>query len=704
MEQHTLTVALAGNPNSGKTSIFNKLTGARQSVGNYPGITVDRKEGHFRWKGTSVRVIDLPGTYSLTAGSPEELIARNVILEEKPDLVINVIDASNLERNLYLTMQLMELGVNMVLAMNMWDVTERRRLKTDLEVLESILGLPAVKTVGSRGRGITRLKDAVLESRGVRTSSPWVKGASTPIKKAVNVLCAELECINKQHCQWKAIKLLEGDSVVESQEDESVVGFASQLASRLETTRGISSGMLIARARYKYIEQLVAQVVVKPVSTSMSRTDKIDAVVTNKYAGIPIFLVMMYLVFSFTFTLGEPLMGYMEQFFEFLGNAVYNLWPAGSDSMLRALLVEGVIGGVGGVLVFLPNIFLLFLAIALLEDSGYMARVAFIMDALMKKLGLHGKSFVPLLIGFGCTIPAILATRTLENRNDRFTTLMVAPLMSCGARFPIYMMIIPAFFPDAWRAPIVWLIYLFGILVAITAAKFLRKSVFKGEVTPFVMELPSYHLPTPVSILRHTWDRAGEYVKKAGTVILAISIVLWVLSSFPKKTEFSTDYDNQIAVLEASAIPTTEVITDSITALENARQAEVFTHTITGRLGKFFEPAMKPLGFDWRVTTALLAATAAKEVFVSQMGVVFAVGEADEDSSTLREKLRDNYTPLQGLAMMLFALISAPCVATIAATKKETESWKWAMIQLFGLTVLAYIITLIVYQVGKLVI
>ncbi|MCK5786270.1 MAG: ferrous iron transport protein B [Candidatus Sabulitectum sp.] len=703
MKRQTLTIALAGNPNSGKTSIFNKLTGARQSVGNYPGITVDRKEGHFSWKGTDVRVVDLPGTYSLTAGSPEELIARNVILEEKPDLVINVIDASNLERNLYLTMQLMELGVNMLLAMNMWDAVERRGYITDLDKLESILGLPAVRTVGNRGRGIADLKNAITAHKGVATSSPWVKGASSLIKRAVSLLYDELEGHNEQHCEWKAIKLLEGDSEVGDQEDETITGFVSQLSSRLETTRGISSAMLVARARYKYIEELVKQVVVRPVSTSMSRTDRIDAVVTNKYAGIPIFLVMMYLVFSFTFTVGEPLMGYMEQLFKLLGNAVSSFWPAGSDSMLRALIVEGVIGGVGGVLVFLPNIFLLFLAIALLEDSGYMARVAFIMDPLMKKLGLHGKSFVPLMVGFGCTVPAILATRTLENRNDRFTTLMVAPLMSCGARFPIYMMIIPAFFPQAWRAPLVWIIYLIGILLAIGVAKFLRQKVFKGEETPFVMELPSYHIPTPVSILRHTWDNAGEYVKKAGTVILAISIILWVLSSFPKKSKFTTDYDAEIAAVTTSALHE-EAIADSVATLENARQMEVFTHTVTGRLGKFFEPAMEPLGFDWRVTTALMGAIAAKEVFVSQMGVVFAVGEADEDSSTLREKLRENYTPLQGLAMMLFALISAPCVATIAATKKETESWKWAMIQLFGLTILAYLVTLIVYQVGMLVI
>lgn len=703
MARRTLTIALAGNPNSGKTSIFNKLTGARQSVGNYPGITVDRKEGHFSWRGTEVRVIDLPGTYSLTAGSPEELIARNVILEEKPDLVINVIDASNLERNLYLTMQLMELGVNMILAMNMWDAVERRGYKTDLERLESILGLPAVKTVGNRGRGIAELKNAVIEHKGVDTSSPWVKGAPSLIKRAVSVLCDELEGHDEQHCEWKAIKLLEGDTEVGSQEDETITGFVNQLSSRLESTRGISSAMLVARARYKYIEELIKQVVVRPVSTSMSRTDRIDAVVTNRYAGIPIFLVMMYLVFSFTFTVGEPLMGYMEQLFEFLGNTVSNLWPAGSESMLRALIVEGVIGGVGGVLVFLPNIFLLFLAIALLEDSGYMARVAFIMDPLMKKLGLHGKSFVPLMVGFGCTVPAILATRTLENRNDRFTTLMVAPLMSCGARFPIYMMIIPAFFPQAWRAPLVWIIYFVGILLSIGVAKFLRQKVFKGEVTPFVMELPSYHIPTPISILRHTWDRAGEYVKKAGTVILAISIILWVLSSFPEKENFTKDYDAEIAAVASSSM-SSEAITDSVNILKNARQMEAFTYTVTGRLGKALEPAMEPLGFDWRVTTALMGAIAAKEVFVSQMGVVFAVGQADEDSSTLREKLRENYTPLQGLAMMLFALISAPCVATIVATKKETESWKWAMIQLFGLTILAYIVTLIVYQVGMLVI
>ncbi len=703
MGKQSLTVALAGNPNAGKTSIFNKLTGARQSVGNYPGITVDRKEGHFTWKGTEVRVIDLPGTYSLTAGSPEELIARNVILEENPDLVINVIDASNLERNLYLTMQLMELGVNMLLSMNMWDAVERRGLKTDLVVMESILGLPTVKTVGSRGRGITDLKDAIVQNVGVKTSAPWVTGAPSLIKRAVSLLCEELEGHNEQHCQWKAIKLLEGDAEVGSQEDESITDFVNQLSARLEDTRSISSGMLVARARYKYIEELIQQVVVRPECTKMSLSDRIDSVVTNKYAGIPIFLVMMYLVFSFTFTVGEPLMGYMEQLFEFIGNTVSGFWPAGSESLLRALIVEGVIGGVGGVLVFLPNIFLLFLAIALLEDSGYMARVAFIMDGIMKKLGLHGKSFVPLLVGFGCTVPAILATRTLENRNDRFTTLMVAPLMSCGARFPIYMMIIPAFFPQVWRAPLIWIIYLIGILLSIGAAKFLRKKVFKGEETPFVMELPSYHIPTPISILRHTWDNAGEYVKKAGTVILAISIVLWVLSTFPQKTEFSRDFETEITLVENSSL-SEEIITDSVKTLENARQMEVFTHTVTGRLGKVFEPVMEPLGFDWRVTTALMGAIAAKEVFVSQMGVVFAVGEADEESTTLREKLRENYTPLQGIAMMLFALISAPCVATIAATKKETESWKWAMVQLFGLTILAYVVTLIVYQIGKLVI
>lgn len=703
MIKEKLSVVLAGNPNSGKTSVFNMLTGARHTIGNYPGITVDRKTGSFNWNGRSVNVTDLPGTYSLTPGSPEELIARTVIMNENPDIVINVIDASNLERNLYLTMQLMELGVRMIVVLNMWDVAEKIGLGIDSEKLESILSVPVVKTTGSRGRGSAELKDSITASEMIPTVTPWLSNCPEELQRAVKKLSAKAENRERNHSVWRAVKLLEGDASVESNEEPDLLDAAHALAGFLEEKLGVSGEMLIAGERYRFIENIIAGVVTRSGRERETFSDRLDSVLTHRHFGIPVFLVMMYLVFSFTFILAEPLMGFLEHFFQFLGETVSALWPVGSESMLRDLIVEGIIGGVGGVLVFLPNIFLLFLAISVLEDSGYMARVAFIMDGAMRKAGLQGKSFVPLIIGFGCTVPAILATRTLENRNDRLTTIMVAPLMSCGARLPIYMMIIPAFFPEVWRAPLVWIIYMTGIIVSVGIARFLRKRVFTGEETHFILELPSYHMPTPVSVFRHTWDRAGEYVKKAGTLILAISVILWVFSSFPEKKRFSVDYDGEIAALESSNLPEA-VISDSISNLESSRRREEFMYTITGRLGRTIEPIMRPLGFDWRVTTALLGAVAAKEAFVSQLGVVFAVGaEAEENSATLREKLRENYTPLQGIAMMLFALISAPCLATIAVTRKETGSWKWAMVQLFGLTALAYSVTFIVYQTGKLV-
>ena len=703
MASKALSIVLAGNPKSGKTSIFNMLTGARHTIGNYPGITVDRKTGSFSWNGVSIDVTDLPGTYSLTPGSPEELIARTVILDEKPDIVINVIDASNLERNLYLTMQLMELGVRMIIVLNMWDVAEKRELGINIEKIESVLSVPVVKTTGSRSKGSAELKNAITGSEITHTTAPWLESSSFELQRAVKELTEKISIRKDNHSIWRAVKLLEGDASVELEEKPETLSAARAIALSLEKQLGVSGEMLIAGERYRFIEKIVACAVTPRVGDRASFSDRLDSVLTHRHFGIPVFLVMMYLVFSFTFILAEPLMGFLEHFFQYLGETVSAFWSVGSESMLRDLIVEGVIGGVGGVLVFLPNIFLLFLAISVLEDSGYMARVAFIMDGPMRKAGLQGKSFVPLIIGFGCTVPAILATRTLENRNDRLTTIMVAPLMSCGARLPIYMMIIPAFFPEIWRAPLVWVIYMTGIVVSVGLARFLRKRVFTGEETHFILELPCYHMPTPVSVLRHTWDRAGEYVKKAGTLILAISVVLWVLSSFPRKKEFSMDYDAAILSLENSSL-SNEVITDSISSLESSRRSEEFMYTVTGRLGRTLEPVMRPLGFDLRVTTALLGAVAAKEAFVSQLGVVFAVGaESDEHSVTLREKLRENYTPLQGIAMMLFALISAPCLATIAVTRKETGSWKWAVAQLFGLTILAYIITFTVYQIGKLV-
>jgi ferrous iron transport protein B len=409
-------------------------------------------------------------------------------------------------------------------------------------------------------------------------------------------------------------------------------------------------------------------------------SDTADAVLTHRVLGLPIFIALMYLVFQLTFSIGQYPMGWLESAFALLARAIGGLWPAGTESALRSLLVDGVIGGVGSVIVFLPNILLLFTAIAFLEDSGYMARAAFIMDRIMHKIGLHGKSFIPMLIGFGCSVPAIMATRILENRRNRLTTMLITPLMSCGARFTIYALIIPAFFAQKWRAPVLWLIYLIGIVLAIVCAKLLRKTLFRGETIPFVMELPPYRMPTGRALLIHTWQRGWMYLKKAGTIILAISIILWAATSYPKPGE------------------------DKLAGLTEAQAQKVqLQYSVTGRIGAAIEPAIKPLGFDWRIGTALIGAMAAKEVFVSQLGIVYSLGETNKGSDALRAQLQADYTPLQGFCIMLFCLISAPCVATIAITKREANSWGWALFQFAGLTVLAYIITLIVYQLGSLI-
>jgi ferrous iron transport protein B len=425
------------------------------------------------------------------------------------------------------------------------------------------------------------------------------------------------------------------------------------------------------------------------IETRHTNSDRIDEIVIHRVWGLPIFLGLMYLVFWLTFTVGGPPMNWIDGLFGWLGDAITAHWPGTDDSALLSLLVDGIIGGVGGVIIFLPNILLLFLAIAILEDSGYMARAAFMMDRIMHKIGLHGKSFIPMLTGFGCSIPAIMATRTLESRRDRLTTMLVLPLISCGARLPIYALIIPAFFPVQWHAPMLWLIYIIGMLLAIVCAKILRATLFKGETVPFVMELPPYRLPTLKGVLIHMWERGGLYLKKAGTVILGISIILWGLTSYPK-TDFPPGGSGSTPT--APAVATTP----------EEQQSIALANTIAGRIGHAMEPLIKPLGFDWRIGTAMIGAFAAKEVFVAQLGIVFAVGEADEESVPLRDQLKANYSPLTGFCIMLFMLISAPCMATIAVTRRESNSWRWALFQLGGMTLLAYVLTLIVYQVGLL--
>jgi ferrous iron transport protein B len=727
-----LIVALAGNPNSGKTTIFNELTGARQHVGNYPGVTVERKEGFYRHHNAEMKIVDLPGTYSLTAYSAEELIARDFIINEKPDVVVDIIDASNLERNLYLAVQLMELKVPLVLAFNMSDMVRARGYELDIEKFSQLFGVRIIQTVGNKGIGMNELLDAITmtaeESRAGKISSGaggttegiFSSGDSTgegshiisvnygreieeEIDKIVPLLKSNNSGTLKYDARWLALKLLENDKELRSYASSPAVNEQIEKSGmHLDEILGESAETAIAGARYGFISGACQEAVRSTIEIRHTISDRIDAVATNRLLGLPVFLGMMYLVFQLTFTLGDPPMGWIEDFFGWLGGTIEGWWPAGSESLLKSLLVDGIIGGVGGVIVFLPNILFLFLAIAILEDSGYMARAAFIMDRLMHKIGLHGKSFIPMLIGFGCSVPAIMATRTLENRRDRLVTMLVTPLMSCGARLPIYALIIPAFFPQMWHAPMLWIIYLIGIFLAVVSAKLLRVTVLKGESVPFVMELPPYRMPTVKGVLIHMWERGWLYLKKAGTIILGVSILLWAMTTFPGLSDKeAARFEEMRQTIQADNISEDEKV-ERLVSVDNEEAETALRGSIAGSIGHAMEPFLRPMGFDWKIGTALIGAFAAKEVFVAQMGIVYSVGEADEESEPLRDKLKNTYTPLIGFCIMLFCLVSAPCMATIAVTKRESNSWGWALFQLGGLTLLAYIVTVIVFQIGTL--
>jgi ferrous iron transport protein B len=704
------TIALAGNPNCGKTTIFNALTGGRQHVGNYPGVTVEKKHGTCRHGQTRLHVVDLPGTYSLTAYSAEELVARNFLIHETPDVVIDILDAGNIERNLYLAVQIMELGVPLVLALNMADVARQRGLEFDLDLLSNLLAVPIIPTVGHKGTGKAELLDAAVQRANETDPAPprhidygpEIEAEIARLEEQIAQANIDLQTVP---IRWLAIKLLEGDTEVRNHfANDELIDAADRAATRLESILGDSPEALLADHRYGFISGACQEAVRSTVESRHNLSDHIDAVVTNRILGLPIFLGLMYAVFLLTFTLGDPMMGWIEGGFEWLGQALSSLWPAGSQSPLRSLVVDGIIGGVGGVMVFLPNILLLFLAIAVLEDSGYMARAAFLMDKLMHKIGLHGKSFVPMLIGFGCSVPAIMATRTLEHRRDRLVTMLVVPLMSCGARLPIYALLIPAFFPQAWHAPMLWTIYLIGIVLAILCAKLLKATILRGETPPFVMELPPYRMPTIKSVGLHMWNRGGAYLKKAGTVILGISILLWAMQQWPRPDQTQLDaFAQQRTAIENQTHLPDDARAAQLAAVDHDQARAELQASLMGRVGRAIEPALRPAGFDWKVSTAMVGAFAAKEVFVVQMGIIYSLGEpVDEEPKPLRDKLQANYTPLQGFCIMLFCLISAPCMATIAMTRRESNSWRWALFQLAGLTVLAWILTVIVYQVGRL--
>lgn len=684
----TVTVALAGNPNSGKTTIFNALTGARQHVGNYPGVTVDKVEGWSNVNGRRLAIVDLPGIYSLTAHSEEELVARNYLLDSAPQVVVDILDASNLERNLYLAVQLLELGIRPVLVLNMHDVAQRSGMVVDTAKLSGLLGVPVVKTIGHKKEGLDGLKEAIV---GAATDTVPREPVRVFYGRDIEACLTELgeglgqDAAFASRTRWFALKLLENDAQVIAAvrrvlgPEHALWDQVHKCRERLVGLYGDAPEILIADRRYGFISGLATETMTVGVEYRHDVSDHIDAVLTHPVLGLPIFLGLMYLAFWATFTLAEWPMKGLEAGMAWLGGSVAGLWPAGVDSPIKSLLVDGIIGGVGGVIVFLPNIVFLFLMISLLEDTGYMARAAFIMDRFMHKIGLHGKSFIPMVIGFGCSVPAIMATRILENRRDRLTTMMIIPLMSCGGRLPIYSLLIPAFFVERWQAPMLWLIYLIGVVSAVVVARVLRHTILRGESAGLVIELPPYRIPTVRGVVTHMWQRAWMYLRKAGTLILAISVILWALSSFPKPSPS-----------RLAEYPDAE-----------ARQSAELRYSVVGRIGQFIEPAMRPLGFDWRISTALIGSVAAKEVLVAQMGIVLSIGEGEAESHVLREKLRDNYSSLTAFCLMLFCLMSAPCLATVAIMRKESGSWGWAGLQFAGLTAMAYMVTLVVYQVGS---
>ena len=716
-----LKIALAGNPNAGKTSIFNALTGAHQHVGNYPGVTVEKREGRYRRGDTIVEVTDLPGTYSLTSYSPEERIAQDELLWKTPDVVVVVADATNLSRSLVILTQIMHLRRRLILCLNFADEARDAGQELDLPLLEQLLGIPVIETIAHKGKGVERLKELIAEI----LSKPLPERRLV-LGKTLRDALDEIEPLltdtdlDDEIAEWVAVKLLVGDEMfvararARGESGRWAVDAASNLRDRLEHTTGQDIALFVTERYYGFVDGLLREVVTKrPREDARVFSDRIDSVLAHRVLGLPFFLLAMYVLFWLTFTVGEYPMAWIEAVFGFAATLVSGFWPAGSDSLLRSLLVDGIIGGVGGVVVFLPNIVLLFLGLAFMEDTGYMARAAHLTDALMHRFGLHGRSFIPMLTGFGCSVPGIMATRTLENERDRLITMLVLPLMSCGARLPIWMLLIPAFFPAPWRAPILWLIYMTGIGVALTLALSLRRTVLKGEEAPFVMELPPYRLPTIRAIAQKMGQRSWLYLRKAGTVILAISILMWAATVVPRLETQEIDNaveagrvrvvasDEERAELARSVGPGVELLTAG--QIEGRRRAEQLQSSIAGQIGRSMEPALRPLGLDWRVGTAMLGAFAAKEVFVAQLGIVYSMGETDEESADLQSAIRRDYSPLAGVALILFLLIATPCMATVAVTRRESGSWKWAVFQFVGLTLLGYLLALIVFQVGSLV-
>ncbi len=714
-KRRTINVALVGNPNCGKTSLFNIASGSHEHVGNYSGVTVDAKEGFFDFQGYHFRIVDLPGTYSLSAYSPEEIYVRRHIIDQTPDIIINVVDASNLERNLYLTTQLIDMNVRMVVALNMYDELEASGNTLDYVKLGELFGVPMLPTVSRTGRGVENLfhilitlyeggdfldKKGKVRAEILEDFREWHKeyvpdhafGTHQEEEEhprgffrhihinhgpelersidAVKLVISENENIrHKYSTRFLAIKLLENDKDLEGMvkglpNGDKILEVRDREKQRIREVLNEDSEQAITDAKYGFISGALRETFVDNHQDKEHMTRVIDSIVTHRIWGFPVFFLFMFLMFEITFVLGAYPQGWIESLVDALGTFISNNM---SEGPLKDLLIDGIIGGVGGVIVFLPNILILYLFISLMEDSGYMARAAFIMDKIMHKMGLHGKSFIPLIMGFGCNVPAVMASRTIENRKSRLVTILINPLMSCSARLPLYLLLVGVFFPQ--HASLVLLsIYSLGIILAVIMARLFSRFLVKGDDTPFVMELPPYRMPTSKAIFRHTWEKGAQYLRKMGGIIMVASIVIWALGYYPRP--------------DASA--------------DLAQQQE---NSYIGRIGKAIEPVMEPLGFDWKLSIGILSGVGAKELVVSSLGVLYA-DDAEADQTTLAERLP--ITPLVAYGYMVFVLLYFPCIATLAAIRQEAGSWKWAAFAATYTTVLAWIMSFAVHQLGGL--
>ncbi len=810
-QRKKLKVAITGNPNCGKTVLFNELTGGRQHVGNWPGVTVEQRSGTHRVDGHELEVVDLPGTYSLSPLTPDQMVARDYIVSDEPDVIINIVDASNLERNLFLTSQLLELELPLVIALNMMDVVEARGDKIDTEQLSQLLGCPVVPIVATKRRNLDGLIESVIAVAEGKTKHKQVRvNYGKDLERSIATVSTWLEEHETVSLggsrRWQAIRLLEGDpeylqKLEELEDGEELKGLVAAEYARMESLLGEEPENHFNEAAYGFAAGAIRETIRRNALGRAKTTEKIDRVLTHRIWGLPIFGLLMWLTFEVTFTLGAPFMGWIEEGFGWLAGLAASIIPEG---LLQSLVVDGIIGGVGGVLVFVPNILFLFLMISILEDSGYMARAAFVMDRFMHKLGLHGKSFIPMVIGFGCTVPAVMAARTLENPKDRLVTILTVPLMSCGARLPVYILLVGAFFPAAYAGTIIFGIYLLGIVLAVVMAKLLRGTILKGDRDPFVMELPSYHIPTVKAVLLHAGQRGWLYMRKAGTIILFAMVIIWALTAFPGEPENPaafeemrltsvaefTETQEEIAfglglsyavedfapTVEAPYIPwlaenaglltLTEGVGDahedfsatveddelaegsadyataeneleeSLTALSAdeslytaasqlyeaesryttelamigaAEESARLKVTPLGYIGRGLSYVFYPLGFDWKVSSALVAGFAAKEIVVGTLGILYSIGEVDESSSELQERISaelneqsDGGGWLTALTLMVFVLIYVPCVAVLAVIKRETGSWKWVGFSILYLTGLAYAVAGLTRLIGSL--